>query len=109
MKLVFKGTSGLEIENSSRRKEQSSLPKESKNAMMSRISPREEQSSSRAKKKYFETLYDERMTSLRSDGLCSGLDHPGLMRSLRILLPARDERRLRKRFPIRHQNRCQIG
>ena len=45
-KIVFKGTSRSETENSGRRKEQSSLAKQSKNAMMSSVSPREEQSSS---------------------------------------------------------------
>ena len=78
--LFFKGTSRSETGNSSRGKEQSSLAKQSKNAMMSTISPREEKSSSRAKK-CFKKLYDERMMSLRTDGLSSGLDHPGIMHS----------------------------
>ena len=44
------------------RKEQSSLVKQSKNAMMSSISPREEQTSSKARKSW-KSLYDERMVS----------------------------------------------
>ena len=48
--------------------------------MMSRISPREEQLSSKASKS-FNTMYDERMAPLRTDGLSSVFDHPGLMHS----------------------------
>ena len=47
--LMFKGTSKSETKINSRRKEQSSLVKQGKNAMMSSISPREEQPSSKAK------------------------------------------------------------
>ena len=47
---------------------------------MSRISPRKEQPSSKAKRN-FKTLYDERMRSLRTDGLSSGYDGLGLMHS----------------------------
>ena len=45
VELLFKKTSRSEAENSSRRKKQSSLAKQSKNAVMSSLSPREEQSS----------------------------------------------------------------
>ena len=60
--LVYKGTSRSETENSGRRKKQSSLSKQSQNVTISSISPRVEQSSSRAKTS-FKTLYDERITS----------------------------------------------
>ena len=48
--LMFKGTFMSEIRSDNRRKDQSSLAKQNKNAMMSSISPREEQSNSTAKK-----------------------------------------------------------
>ena len=75
----------LETKSNSRRKEQSSLVKQGKNAMKS-ISPREEQPSSKAKRS-FKTMYDERMTSLRTDGLSSGDDSPTLMHSDMGFLP----------------------
>ena len=78
---MIKGTSKSEIKSNFRRKKQSSLVKQGKNAMMSSISPREEQPSSKARKST-KTLYDEGMTSLRTDGLSSGYDeNPGLMHS----------------------------
>ena len=52
----------------------SSLAKQSNNAMMSSISPSEEQPGSKAKKSW-KSLYDERMASLRTEGLSSGYDH----------------------------------
>ena len=102
--LLCKGTSKSEIKSNGRRKEQSSLVKQGKNAMISSISPREDQPSSKAGKS-FKTLYDERRTSLRTDGLSSGFDHPGLMHSDF----ARDRRRVKKRCPSRQQDRCQMG
>ena len=60
--------------------EQSSLVKQGKKAMMSSISPREEQPSSKAKRS-FKTMYDERMRLLRTDGLSSGYDGLGLKHS----------------------------
>ena len=48
--------------------------------MMSSISPRDEQPSSKAKTS-FKTMYDERMRSLQTDGLFSGYDGLGLMHS----------------------------
>ena len=78
--LLFKGTSRSETENSSRRMAQLSMAKQSKNAMMSSINPKEELSSSSTKKS-FKTLYDEHMISLQTDGLTSGFDHLGLMHS----------------------------
>ena len=57
------------------RKEQSSLVKQSKNAMMSSISPSEEQTSSKAKKSW-KSLYDELMASLQTEGLSSNYDYP---------------------------------
>ena len=59
------------------RKEQSSLVKQNKNAMMSSISPSKEQTSSKAKKSW-KSLYDERMASLQTEGLSSSYDHPGI-------------------------------
>ena len=53
----------------------SSLAKQSKNAMMSSISPKEEQTGSKAKKSW-KSLYDERMVSLQTEGLSSSYDHP---------------------------------
>ena len=67
--LLFKGTFKSETMSNSRRKEQSSLVKQRKNAMMSRISPMEEQPSSKARK------------SFKTYGLSSGFDHPVLMHS----------------------------
>ena len=43
--------------------------------MMSSISPSEEQTGSKAKKSW-KSLYDERMASLRTEGLSSSYDHP---------------------------------
>ena len=53
----------------------SSLVKQSKNAMMSSISPSEEQTDSKAKKSW-KSLYDERMASLQTEGQSSSYDHP---------------------------------
>ena len=53
----------------------SSLTKQSKNAMMSSISPSEEQTGSKAKKNW-NSLYDERMESLQTEGLYSSYDYP---------------------------------
>ena len=53
----------------------SSLAKQSKNAMMSSISPSEEQTGSKAKKSR-QSLYDERMASLQTEGLSCSYDHP---------------------------------
>ena len=53
----------------------SSLAKQSNNAMMSRMSPSEEQTFSKAKKSW-KSLYDERMASLQAEGLSSSYDHP---------------------------------
>ena len=77
---LLKGTSRLETKSNNQRKEQSSLVKQGKKAMMSSINPREEQDSSKARKS-FNTMYDERMASLRTDGLSSGFDQPGLIHS----------------------------
>ena len=48
--------------------------------MMSSINPREEQPSSEARKT-FKAMYHERIKSLRTEGLFSGFDHPGLVHS----------------------------
>ena len=78
--LLFKGMSKSETNRNSRRKEKSSLVMQGTNAMMSSISPREEQPISTWKRS-FKTMYDERMTSLRTDGLSFGYVDPGLMHS----------------------------
>ena len=81
----------METKSSRCRKEQSSLVKQGKNVMMSSISPREKQPSLRAKRS-FKTMYDERMRSLRTDGLSSGYDGLGLMHSEWNSHLARDRR-----------------
>ena len=73
--MLFKGMSKSETKSNKWRKKQSPLVKQSKNAMMSSISPREEQTSSKAKKSS-NSLYDERMASLQREGLSSSYDHP---------------------------------
>ena len=68
--MIFMGPSMSETKNDIGRVEQSSLAKQSKNAMMSSISPREEESRSKMKKN-FKTLFDKRMTLLLTSGLLS--------------------------------------
>ena len=58
--LLFRGMSKSETKSNKWRKEQSSLVKQSKNAMMSNICPREERTSSKAKKSW-KSVYDERI------------------------------------------------
>ena len=58
----------------------SSLVKQSKKAMMSSISPCEEQTSWKAKKSW-KSLYDERMASLQTEGLSSSYDHSEIAHS----------------------------
>ena len=55
--------------------------------MMSSIIPREEQPAPKAKRS-FKKRYDERMASLRIDGLSSGCDHLGLVHSDRDFTPS---------------------
>ena len=93
--LLFKGTSKSESKSNSRRKEQSSLVKQGMNAMRSSISPREEQPIEKAKRS-FKTKYDERMTSLRTDGLPSGYDVPGLMHSESDFTPSPRQEKSKK-------------
>ena len=80
--VLFRGMSKSETKSHKWRKElshpantHSSLAKQSKNAMMSSISPSEEQTGSKAKKSW-KSLYDERMASLRTEGLSFSYDHP---------------------------------
>ena len=80
--VLFKGMSKSETKSPRWRREyshsantHSSLAKQSNNAMMSRISPSEEQRGSKAKKSW-KSLYDERMASLRTEGLSSSYDYP---------------------------------
>ena len=86
--LLFKATSRPETKSNNRRKEQSSLVKQGKNAMMSSIRPREEQPCSKAKRG-FKTMYDERIASLRTDRLSPVYDHSGLMHSDMDFTPIR--------------------
>ena len=80
--VLFKGMSKSETKSHRWRREKShsaithsSLAKQSNNAMMSSISPSEEQLGSKAKKSW-KSLYDERMASLRTGGLSSSYDYP---------------------------------
>ena len=80
--LLFRGMSKSETKSHKWRKDfsqptntHSSLAKQSKNAMMSSISPSEEQTGSKAKKSW-KSLYDERMASLQTEGLSSSYDNP---------------------------------
>ena len=77
--VLFRGMSKSETKSHRWRREfshpantHSSLAKQSNNAMMSSISPSEEQPGSKAKKSW-KSLYDERMASLRTEGLSSDL------------------------------------
>ena len=79
--MFFRGMSKSETKTNRWRNElshpantHSSLAKQIKNAMMSSISPSEEQTGSKAKKS-LKSLYDERMASLRNEGLSSSYDH----------------------------------
>ena len=80
--VLFRGMFKFETKSHNWRKElshpantHSSLAKQSKNAMMSSISPSEEQTGSKAKKSW-KSLYDERMASLQTEGVSSSYDHP---------------------------------
>ena len=80
--VLFKGMSKSETKSHRWRREcshsantHSSLAEQSNNAMMSSISPSEEQPGSKAKKSW-KSLYDERMASLRIEGLSSSYDYP---------------------------------
>ena len=82
--VLFRGMSKSETKSHKWRKEpshptstHSSLAKQSNNAMMSSISPNEEQTVSKAKKSW-RSLYDERMASLQAEGLSSSYDYPGI-------------------------------
>ena len=63
----FNGTYKSDTKSDIRRKEQFSLAKQSKNAMMSSISPSKEHFSSKTKMR-LKTFYDERKISLQADG-----------------------------------------
>ena len=73
--VLFRGRSKSETKTHKWRKRQSSHVKQSNNAMMSSISPSEEQTDSKVKKSW-KSLYDERMASLQTEGLSSSYDHP---------------------------------
>ena len=80
--VLFKGMSKSETKSHRWRGEyshsastHSSLAKQSNNAMMSSISPSEEQPGSKAKKSW-RSLYDERMASLPTVGLTSSYEYP---------------------------------
>ena len=63
--------------------------------MMSSISPRKEPPNSKTKRS-FKTMHDERMTSLRNDGLSSGYDGPGLMHSDMDFTPSPKQEKSKK-------------
>ena len=80
--VLYRGMSKSETKSYKWRKEpshltsaHSSLAKQSNNAMMSSMSPGEEQTFSKAKKSW-KSLYDERMASLPTVGLTSSDDYP---------------------------------
>ena len=80
--VLYSGMSKSETKSYKWRKEpshptstHSSLAKQSNNAMMSSMSPGEEQTFSKAKKSW-KSLYDERVTSLQAGGLSSSYDQP---------------------------------
>ena len=80
--VLYKGISKSESKSNKWRREpshptstHSSLAKQSNNAMMSSMSPSEEQTVSKAKKSW-KSLYDERMASLQAEGLSSTYDQP---------------------------------
>ena len=80
--VLYRGMSKSETKSYKWRKEpshltsaHSSLAKQSNNAMMSSMSPGEEQTFSKAKK-IWKSLYDERVTSLQAGGLSSSYDQP---------------------------------
>ena len=80
--VLYRGMSKSETKSYKWRKETShptsthaSLAKQSNNAMMSSMSPSEEQTVSKAKKSW-KSLYDERMASLQAEGVSSSYDHP---------------------------------
>ena len=80
--VLYRGMSKSETKSYKWRKESShptsthsSLAKQGNNAMMSSISPSEEQAVSKAKRSW-KSLYDERMASLQAEGLSSSYDHP---------------------------------
>ena len=93
--LLFKGMSRSETKSNKWRKEQPSLVKQCKNAMMSSISPGEEQPNSKAKKSW-KTLYDGCRTSLRTEGVSSSYDHPGLVRSDVTFTPSPMNEKMKK-------------
>ena len=85
--VLFKGMSKSETkshrwrrENSHSANTHSSLANQSNNAMMSSISPSEEQPGSKAKKSWKSLYDDERMASLRTEGLTSSYDYPKITR-----------------------------
>ena len=82
--VLYRGMSKSETKSYKWRKEpshptstHSSLAKQSNNAMMSSMSPSEEQTFSKAKKS-LKSLYDERVTSLQAGGLSSSYDQPDI-------------------------------
>ena len=93
--VLYKGMSKSETkshrwrrENSHSANTHSSLAKQSNNAMMSSISPSEEQPGSKAKKSW-KSLYDERMASLRTEGLSSSYDWNDMSRNASSASPTR--------------------
>ena len=96
--VLFRGRSKSETKTHKWRKRQSSHVKQSKNAMMSSISPSEEQTDSNAKKSW-KSLYDERMASLQTEGLSSSYDHPEITHPDVDFTPCPRNDMSRKAFP----------
>ena len=73
--VLFRGMSKSETKTHKWRKKTIISDQAEQIAMMSSISPSEEQTGSKAKKSW-KSLYDERIASLRTGGLSSSYDHP---------------------------------
>ena len=88
----------------------SSLAKQSNNTMMSSISPSEEQPGSKAKKKKsWKSLYDERMASLRTEGLSSSYDYPEITHPDVNFTPCPKNDMCRKASSASPTRPCQMG
>ena len=107
--VLFKGMSKSETKSHRWRGEysnsastHSSLAKQSNNAMMSSISPSEEQPGSKAKKSW-KSLYDERMASLPTVGLTSSYDYPEIAHPDVIRQVNDVDEQAKRRCVIKHQ------
>ena len=113
--MLFKGRSKSETKSHRWRREyshsantHSSLAKQSNNAMMSSISASEEQPGSKAKKSW-KSLYDERMASLRTEGLSSSYDYPEITHPDVNFTPCPRNDMSRKASSACRSGPCQMG